>query len=332
MLLNEKLYQRIAKMVAEKLNRAEANSRATPGATPGAMPGATPGATAARSLSPSFESPTLLTPQSQMSGSSVSRSSSTLSASSIASLGLGDGESQLQDDHGIDFQASGEGEDNNESEDEDEDEDDEGNEGGYDMIKQNSRGKRVKYSLDDRTKVTSPVLTLTDSNLLAPIASRLYIQGVKKNGTVKKYTDLDFDSFKGMIKHIIRALAAECSGPNVRQRLFWAAYDVVRKRRANHIQSWRLHGHPKELIYGGKEEFIQKYGDVWTTSKSAKKKKRRRRRRAKRMQVESSALPESQASIHELLYIYLINYQFLYLSCSSNFKIYLIFDDLLRCR
>jgi len=269
-----------------------------------------------------------------MSGSSVSRSSSTLSASSIASLGLGDGESQLQDDHGIDFQASGEGEDNNESEDEDEDEDDEGNEGGYDMIKQNLRGKRVKYSLDDRTKVTSPVLTLTDSNLLAPIASRLYIQGVKKNGTVKKYTDLDFDSFKGMIKHIIRALAAECSGPNVRQRLFWAAYDVVRKRRANHIQSWRLHGHPKELIYGGKEEFIQKYGDVWTTSsKSAKKKRGEEGDALSVCKLNRQRFQNlRQAFMNCCIYIYLINYQFLYLSCSSNFKIYLIFDDLLRCR
>ena len=235
-------------------------------------------------MSPSFDSPSLLTPQSQTSGSSFSRSSSTLSAASagssfsrssstlsaasIASLGLGDGESQLQD--GIDSQASGEGEDN------DEDANDDGSDdGGYDMMNQHSRGRRVFYSLEDRTMVTQPILTLLDSSLLAPVSSELYIEKLKqKNGSAKKHAVLDFDAFKAKIKHIIRELAVECSGPNVHQRLFWAAYDVVRKRRANHVQSWRLLGHPKELIYGGKASFIQKYGNVWATSKNAKKKKR----------------------------------------------------------
>ena len=80
-------------------------------------------------MSPSFDSPTLLTPQSQTSGSSFSRSSSILSAASIASLGLGNGESQLQDEHGIDSQASGEGADNDEDANDDDSED-----GGYDMM------------------------------------------------------------------------------------------------------------------------------------------------------------------------------------------------------
>ena len=238
--------------------------------TTGTTPVTTPGTTTEKSLSPSFDSPSLLTPQSQTSGSSFSRSSSTLSAASIATLGLGDGESQVQDEHGIDFQASGEGEDN------DEDANDDGSDdGGYDMMKQHSRGRRVFYSLEDRTMVTSPILTLLDSSLLAPVSSELFIEKLKqKNGSAKKHAVLDFDAFKAMIKHIIRELAVECSGQNVHQRLFWAAYDVVRKRRANHVQSWRLLGHPKELIYGGKASFIQKHGNVWATSKNAKKKKR----------------------------------------------------------
>ena len=272
----------------------------TTGTTPVTTPVTTPGTTTEKSLSPSFDSPSLLTPQSQTSGSSFSRSSSTLSAASIATLGLGDGESQVQDEHGIDFQASGEGEDN------DEDANDDGSDdGGYDMMKQHSRGRRVFYSLEDRTMVTSPILTLLDSSLLAPVSSELFIEKLKqKNGSAKKHAVLDFDAFKAMIKHIIRELAVECSGQNVHQRLFWAAYDVVRKRRANHVQSWRLLGHPKELIYGGKASFIQKHGNVWATSKNAKKKKKRRRRRV--AQIESPALPGSQASINQLLYIWLI--------------------------
>lgn len=253
-------------------------------------------------MSPSFDSPTLLTPQSQTSGSSFSRSSSALSAASIASLGLGDGESQLQDEH---FQASGEDNDGDATDDDDSSED-----GGYDGMKKNSRGKRVVYSVEDRTLVTTPILMHLDSSFLAPTASELYIQGkLKQNGTVKKHADLDFDTFKGMIKPIIRELAVDCSGPNVYQRLFWAAYDVVRKRRANHVQSWRLYGHPKELIYGGKEKFVQTHGNVWATSKNAKKKnKKRRRRRVNKIKVESPALPGSQASINQPIAVYLSNY------------------------
>ena len=86
---------------------------------------------------------------------------------------------------------------------------------------------------------------------------------------------------------------AKGKGVNIYQRLFWASYDVVRKRRANHNQSWRLHGYPKELVYGGKEEFLAKYGNPWGEKAPAKK----RRRRTRKAVMLSFA--DASAQIHE---------------------------------
>ena len=122
----------------------------------------------------------------------LSRSSSNLSASSFASLG--DGESQLQFNADKGVEAS----DENSS-----DEDDYGS--SYDAMSVNSRGTRVPYSLDDRTLVTSPVLTKIDAELLAPLQSILYLKGkMTKAGVMKKYEEFDFDTFKNIIKETIR--------------------------------------------------------------------------------------------------------------------------------
>ena len=191
----------------------------------------------------------------------LSRSSSTASASSVASLG--DGESQLQFNADKGVEASDDYSSDDYSSDEDYG-------SSYDAMSVNSRGTRVPYSLDDRTLVTSPVLTKIDAELLAPLQSILYLKGkMTKAGVMKKYEEFDFDTFKNIIKETIRELAAIAKGPRVFQRLFWASYDVVRKRRANHVQNWRLYSCPKELIYGGKETFIQKYGDPWALSESS---------------------------------------------------------------
>ena len=331
MLMNEKMYQRVAALVAERLRRKEAlasssqaqakrdqQSLATSGASISEvgdivdmvaerLRGSTPeGNHLQKSLSPAFDSPNLptpasqrsdvsisrssssssnlLTPASQRSGVSISRSSSSASfsrASSTASLG--DGESQIQideeDDDGVYDDEDTESADSNDDED-----DDEG--AGYDGIK-HKRGKKSVYTCQDRTDVTAPVLTFLDSSFLAPPQSELYPQGQKKrNGDFKKYAPLDFDCFKDKIKGIIRGLAANSDAPKIHQRLFWAAYDVVRKRRANHMQCWRLYGYPKDLIYGGKKEFIEKHGDPWAKKKH--KRKRKRRRRTQRMTPKTS--------------------------------------------
>ena len=294
------MYQRLAALVAEKLRRQEAAvksqakrdqpSLATPAeasitkvadivAETFLNGSQTPTQTnRLASLSPSFDTPGLRTPASQRSGGSISRSSSSASLSRASSTAsLGDGESQIQidvDDFLDDEDCTDASADSN-----DDDDDEEENQGGYDGIK-NKRGHKIVYTCEDRTEVTVPILTFLDSRFLAPVQSVLYPQGQKnRNGEFKKYAPLDFDCFKNMIKGIIRELAADNDGPQIYQRLFWAAYDVARKRRANHLQSWRLHGYPKDLIYGGKREFIEKHGDPWAKNKCKRKRKRRRRKK-----------------------------------------------------
>ena len=162
--------------------------------------------------------------------------------------------------------------------------------GGYDNMSVHTRGKRAKYSVEDRTLVTVPVLQELDASLLAPIPSIIYKTGaLTKSGNIKKYEEFDFDTFKDIIKETIRKLASQSDGPNIYQRLFWASYDVVRKRRANHNQSWRLYGYPKDLVYGGKKQFIEKYGNPWAERDASTTRKRRRRRRRKTPKVLSFA-------------------------------------------
>ena len=320
MLMNEKMYQKLAAMVAEKLRRADSSLLARPGPTPenqfdspslltpqsqssqshqssqrselsrssSNLSASQKGrAHAARSLSPSFDSPSLLTPQSQSSQShqssqrsELSRSSSNLSASSFASLGDGESQFQLDDDKDFDDE---EAVDIVEASDESfSDVDEQEQDGGYDNMSVHTRGSRAKYSVEDRTLVTVPVLQLIDASLLAPIPSILYKTGaLTKSGNIKKYEEFDFDTFKDIIKETIRKLASQSDGPNIYQRLFWASYDVVRKRRANHNQSWRLYGYPKDLVYGGKKQFIAKYGNPWAERDALMTRKRRRRRRKK---------------------------------------------------
>ena len=151
----------------------------------------------------------------------------------------------------------------------------------YDAI-QKKRGGKISYSVEDRIAVTPTVLAEVDWCYLAPRKSLLYPEGnTKKNGDTRKHAALDFKTFKRLIKPTIRDLAGRCvnGGENVHLRFFWAAYDVVRKRRANHVQNWRLHNQPRDLIYGGKCQYIKLYGDPWTKSSYYKKKRRRRRKR-----------------------------------------------------
>ena len=57
--------------------------------------------------------------------------------------------------------------------------------------------------------------------------------------------------------------AAENSSSQLYSRYYHAVKQVVKKRRANHIQSWRLHGIHKPLIYGGQAIYDVKFGPRW---------------------------------------------------------------------
>ena len=147
-------------------------------------------------------------------------------------------------------------------------------------------------------------MELLDSDLLAPIRSILFSFEKKKDGQggYKAHQTLRFYEFKQKIRPLIRNLCV-CtvySSPNLAARYFWCAYDLVRKRRANHIQSWRLCNCPKDLCYGGREAYIKQYGDPWTNNAlyNVSKKKRKRKRRRKLQYPPPVQPPEAPAKRH----------------------------------
>ena len=149
----------------------------------------------------------------------------------------------------------------------------------YDAIKMR-RGAKVHYLPEDKLVVNLPIMRHLDSRLLAPVQTVLFQHGRKKDGSFKKRPHLVFDKLKEEIKPVVRKLVAKAKGPsaNLHHRYFWCAYDLIRKRRANHIQSWRNDKVPKELIYGGREQFISTYGDPWSVAPKNRKRKRRTRK------------------------------------------------------
>ena len=113
--------------------------------------------------------------------------------------------------------------------------------------------------------VTKPVLRLLDDPYLSAKNSNLFKRKFKKGGKKnrklrKKNAEIVGTLFKVLVVPTLKILftreytSAKNQEPGLspfefRQRLFNAALKVVRKRRANHVQSWRLNNCPKPLIY-----------------------------------------------------------------------------------
>ena len=60
--------------------------------------------------------------------------------------------------------------------------------------------------------------------------------------------------FKQVIRPILRRLLTRLELPvkdqvAVYSKYYRVAIQIVKKRRANHVQSWRLHGHAKKAVY-----------------------------------------------------------------------------------
>ena len=133
---------------------------------------------------------------------------------------------------------------------------------------------------------------------LAPRQSLLYPDATAKNGGSLKRATLDFKRFKELIKPTIRDLAGRCVNPveSIHQRFFWAAYDVVRKRRANHVQIWRLNSSPRDLIYGGRHRYINVYGDPWKCMDNKRRRRRKRRKKSSKNLTFEPAAKERKTS------------------------------------
>ena len=154
----------------------------------------------------------------------------------------------------------------------------EGNDMDMDVILDNFSGKKIKakYLPEDKIVVNDSILRVLDPLYLAPLHSDLFkrfrVKTPDANGfrRLKKNPDIVMPLFKRLTKSTLRRLLALAENPqeNLRQRYFYAALAVTTKRRANHIQSWRLNGGPLSFCYGGKDIYIAKYGDPCVHKKS----------------------------------------------------------------
>ncbi len=113
------------------------------------------------------------------------------------------------------------------------------------------------------------VLGLVDSKFLAlhpQVENDLFKRRFKRHrngdGTrcLKKHKDIVMPVFRGIVRNVIRRLCRRdlptlqrndetLTYARLRRRYFRAALKVVKKRRANHIQSWRLQNTHRPLIY-----------------------------------------------------------------------------------
>ena len=129
------------------------------------------------------------------------------------------------------------------------------------------RSKRKLYEEQDKEVVNDPVLIRLDPLFLAPFCSPIYRRQFKKNGdtkSLKKNAELVFEDFKNIIRPTIRSLVGKSNSSDkfLCHRYFWCAYDIVRKRRANHIQAWRKNFMPSPFYYGGQHLYEAAFGEI----------------------------------------------------------------------
>lgn len=132
------------------------------------------------------------------------------------------------------------------------------------VVLSRATGKRL-YNPEDKVWVNELVMRKLDALLLAPLQSNLFRHKRKVGSSeFRKHQEIEFNYFKKIIRPVIREACAKnaSGGPFLAQRFFWCAYDLVRKRRANHIQFWRRYGRPKQFIYGGKALYEATYGKL----------------------------------------------------------------------
>ena len=112
---------------------------------------------------------------------------------------------------------------------------------------------------NDKNTVRVPVMRALDAKYIAPIETPLFKRFFKKrrnpdgSRSLKKKRELNEELFKVLIRPVLRRLLGT-SGfgtSDLADRYYKASYLIVRKRRNNHMDSWRQHGECCRLIYGG---------------------------------------------------------------------------------
>ena len=111
----------------------------------------------------------------------------------------------------------------------------------------------------DRKDILRPILGFFDARWLAPRNSPLFTYQKRKtpnpNGSysVKKYEELNLRLWARLIRRCLEQMMgpAYLNSATLVVRFRFAARKIVTKRRANHVQNWKLHQTHKRLIYGG---------------------------------------------------------------------------------
>ncbi len=106
--------------------------------------------------------------------------------------------------------------------------------------------------------ITRPIMEDMDSQFLSLPESKLFQRQMKKirnpDGTrsLRKNKTMVMPLFRKLVRPIIRRLLGRLETPNASQiysKYYRAAIKIVTKRRANHVQSWRLYNRPAKLCY-----------------------------------------------------------------------------------
>ena len=128
--------------------------------------------------------------------------------------------------------------------------------------------KRTPSQLSkDKNRIRRAVLRTLDAKYLAPLNSPLFRRQFKvqpnPDGThsLKKNPDIVVKLLKRVIKPVLRQIIGnvEMGQQQVLLRFYNAALQIVKKRRANHVQQWRQKARSMRLIYDRTGRFI--YGN-----------------------------------------------------------------------
>ena len=114
-----------------------------------------------------------------------------------------------------------------------------------------------------RSIVREPVLRALDKKYLRPLNSKLFRRMFKRQKNVdgtrslKKNPDIQAKLFKRLVRPILRQILGNdrMQDREVVQRYYDAALFVAKRRRANHVQSWRLKSRPKHLRFQSCDTF-----------------------------------------------------------------------------
>ena len=114
----------------------------------------------------------------------------------------------------------------------------------------------------DKKAVNEATMALLDKQFLAPFKSSMFYRKLKKNTTnvLKQREDIDLELFKRETRHLRARLCSRdlnalreqdptLTSDTLSDRYEAAMLTLVRKRRANHLQSWRVHKTHLRLIY-----------------------------------------------------------------------------------